>query len=173
MPISNPTATPYNFTAAYQPTPVFGTALPAANVFYVGTGYHSDPGIGWHDTSAERFRRAVSTASRYRSTRWSGDWRLLRPILLSNNGLASGATAQTTVPIIVYVGPRSGEDTPSGNGLGLMLPTNVPPVGGGYAGRRAWHSGLLPADRQCSVWGRPCRLQPDREPDGGSGHRPE
>src|SRR5262249_2577923 len=37
IPISNPTANTYNFTAAYQPTPVIGTALPAANVFYVGT----------------------------------------------------------------------------------------------------------------------------------------
>ena len=65
-------------------------------------------------------------------------------LLLSNNGTATGATAQTTVPIIVYVGPRSGEDTPSGNGLGLMLPTNVPPVGPGPQGAAPGTPGSYP-----------------------------
>ena len=36
--IANPTSASFTFTAGYQPTPIFGTALPAANVFFVGTG---------------------------------------------------------------------------------------------------------------------------------------
>jgi len=45
--------------------------------------------------------------------------------------LVTGATAQTSVPLIVYIGPATGQDLPSGNGLALTLPVNVPPVGTG------------------------------------------
>jgi len=54
--------------------------------------------------------------------------------LFSNNGQQSGATPQTTVPVLVYVGPHTGEDTPSGNGLALMFPPNSPFPTGGIGG---------------------------------------
>ena len=129
--VSNPTSVPYSFTAVYQATPVFGTALPAANVFFVGTGTtlipaSVGPPVAGTVPAGGIFSLPVQINPAGLTTGvYSGQ------ILLSPNGLASGATAQTTVPIIVYVGPHTGEDTPSGNGLGLMLPTNVAPVGTG------------------------------------------
>lgn len=143
--ISNPTTTPYNFVAGYQATPVFGTALPAANVFFVGTGTTLIPASVGPPVSGTVppggiFALPIQINPVGLPTGvYSGQ------ILLSNNGQASGATPQTTVPIIVYVGPKAGENTPSGNGLGLMLPTNVPPIGtGGSQGAAPGTPGSYP-----------------------------
>ena len=140
--ISNPlgTAGPFNFTALYQPTPIYGTALPAANVFYVGTGSTLTSAIGntvsGTINSGGTFTVPIQVNPAGLPTGvYSGQ------LLVSNNGLATGATPQTTVPLIIYVGPHAGEDTPSGNGLGLMLPVNLPPVG----------TGVLPGTAQASV----------------------
>jgi hypothetical protein len=145
VPISNPTSSPYNFTAGYQATPVYGTALPAANVFFVGTGTTLIPAnVGPPVTGTVPPNGIFSLPIQINPVGlatgvYSGQ------ILLSNNGQASGATAQTTVPIIVYVGPRAGEDTPSGNGLGLMLPINVLPIGtGGSQGAAPGTPGSYP-----------------------------
>ena len=145
VPISNPTSAPYSFTAGYQATPVYGTALPAANVFFVGTGTTLIPAnVGPPVTGTVPANGIFSLPVQINPVGlatgvYSGQ------ILLSNNGQATGATAQTTVPIIVYVGPRAGEDTPSGNGLGLMLPVNVPPIGtGGSQGAAPGTPGSYP-----------------------------
>ncbi len=53
-------------------------------------------------------------------------------VVLNTSG--PDAALQPTSPIIVYIGPNSGttgEDSPSGNGLGLMWPVNLPPNGTG------------------------------------------
>jgi len=128
--ISNPTAAPYTFTGGYQATPTFGSALPAANFSFVGTitGCPSSIGVTVTGTVAAggicSLPVQVNPAGLATGV-YSGQ------ILLSNTGQASGATAQTTVPIIVYVGPHAGEDTPQNGGLGLMLPVNVLPIGTG------------------------------------------
>ena len=130
--INNPinSSSTFNFTTFYVPTPVLGTALPAANVFYVGTGSTLTPAIGntvagsiavgGSDTIPIQVNPVGLTTGVY-----SGQ------LLVSNTGLVTGATAQTSVPLIVYIGPKSGDDAPTGAGLGLTLPVNVPPVGTG------------------------------------------
>jgi Beta-propeller repeat len=129
VPISNPTTSTYTFTAAYQATPVFGTALPAANVFFVGTASTLVPAtigntVGGTVPAGGLFELPIQINPAGLPTGvYTGQ------ILL--NAIGQAPTSQTTVPIIVYVGPHTGEDTPSGNGLGLMLPTNVIPVGTG------------------------------------------
>jgi len=126
--ISNPTSTPFNFTGTYQPTAVFGTALPAANFSFAGTATQCPSSVGATVSGTIApggicsLPIAINPAGLPTGV-YSGQ------IVLSDAVL--GATPQTTVPIIVYVGPHTGEDTPSGNGLGLMLPANVPPVGTG------------------------------------------
>ncbi len=142
--VANPTSTAYVFIGAYQPTPVFGTALPAANFSFVGTltGCPSAVGATVAGTVAPgglcSLPIQINPAGLPTGV-YSGQ------ILLTNNGLATGATPQTTVPLIVYVGPHTGEDTPSGNGLGLMLPANVPPVGtGGSQGAAPGSPGSYP-----------------------------
>ena len=142
--VSNPGTTPYSFTGGYQPTPVFGTALPASAFSFVGTltGCPSSVGASVAGTIAPgglcSLPVQVNPAGLPTGV-YSGQ------ILLSNNGTASGATAQTTVPIIVYVGPKAGEDLPSGGGLGLMLPVNLPPVGtGGSQGTAPGTPGSYP-----------------------------
>jgi len=105
--ISNPTAAPYTFTGGYQATPTFGSALPAANFSFVGTitGCPSSIGVTVTGTVAAggicSLPVQVNPAGLATGV-YSGQ------ILLSNTGQASGATAQTTVPIIVYVGPHAG-----------------------------------------------------------------
>ena len=155
MNIANPlgTAGPFNFTALYQPTPIYGTALPAANVFYVGTGSTLTSAIG--TTTAGVIPTGgtftvpiqVNPAGLASWAAYSGQ------LLVSNNGLATGATPQTTVPIIVYVGPQpAGEDLPSGNGLGLMLPVNMPPVSAGVTPGAAPSSPApIRSCNQCSI----------------------
>ena len=141
--VANPTGTAYSFVGIYQPTPVFGTALPASAFSFVGTqtGCPSSVGTTVAGTIAPgglcSLPVQVDPAGLATGV-YSGQ------ILISPNGLASGATSQTTVPIIVYVGPKTGEDAPSGNGLGLMLPVNVPPVGGGTQGAAPGTSGSYP-----------------------------
>ncbi|MBZ5618408.1 MAG: SBBP repeat-containing protein [Acidobacteriia bacterium] len=144
VPILNSSATPYNFTAAYQPTPVFGTALPAANVFFVGTASTLTPAT---------FGATVGGTVPPNNGLFS------LPILIDPAGLPTGVysgqillnspgnapTAQTTVPIYVYVGPHTGEDAPFGGGLGLMLPVNLPPIGtGGSQGAAPGTPGSYP-----------------------------
>jgi hypothetical protein len=131
--ISNPlgATSAFNFTTGYQPTPVVGTALPAANVFFVGTGSTLIPATVGNTISGSIAAGGTFTVPiqvnpvGLKTGVYSGQ------LLVSNNGQASGATPQTTVPLIVYVGPQAGEDLPSGNGLGLMLPVNLPPIGTG------------------------------------------
>jgi len=128
--ISNPTSTTYTFVAGYVPTPTFGTSLPAANVSFAGTSTTcpSSVGVTASGTIAPGGLCSLPvqvTPVGLTTGVYTG------MILISNNGQASGATPQTTVPLIVYVGPHAGEDTPSGNGLGLMLPVNLPPIGTG------------------------------------------
>ncbi len=129
--VSNPTNAPYTFTGGYVATPVFGTALPSANVSFAGTATTCPSSIGSTvgGTIAPGGICTIPiqvTPAGLKTGIYSGQ------VLISNNGQASGATPQTSVPLIVYVGPNTGttgEDAPSGNGLGLMLPINVPPVG--------------------------------------------
>jgi hypothetical protein len=138
--IANPigTAGPYNFTTSYSATPIFGTALPAGNVFFVGTGSTLTSAIGnsvaGTIASGGIFNLPIQVNPVGLPTGvYSGQ------LLVSGTGL--GITPQTTVPIIVYVGPKSGEDAPSGGGLGLMLPVNLPPSG----------TGVLPGTAQPQV----------------------
>jgi len=147
--IANPTATPYIFTAQYQPVPVFGTALPISAVSYVGTASTLTP--------------ASLTTTVAGTVPAGGVFSL--PLSINPAGLPTGVytgqvvfsqpTAQpgsptqpatlTTLPVIVYVGPAAGEDAPSGNGLGLMLPVNVPPTGtGGSQGAAPGTPGSYP-----------------------------
>ena len=145
--VSNPTGTAYSFTGIYQPTPVFGTALPASAFSFAGTVSTCPSAIGTTVSGTIAPGGLCSLPVQVNPAGlatgvYSGQ------ILLSNNGLPSGATAQTTVPIIVYVGPKAGEDLPSGNGLGLMLPVNVPPVGGGAQGAAPGTPGSYPL----TVW---------------------
>jgi hypothetical protein len=130
VPVSNPTTTAFNFIATYQANAVYGTPLPAANVFYVGTGSTltsaiggtvsgTVPAGGLFDIPVQINPVGLPTGV------YSGQ------LLISNTSAPTGPTAQTTAPIIVYVGPHAGEDTPSGNGLGLMLPVDLPPAATG------------------------------------------
>jgi len=130
--ISNPvnSTSTFNFTTFYQPIPVVGTALPAANVSYVGTGSTLTPAIGNTVAGSVAVGGTFTVPIQVNpvglpSGVYSGQ------LLVSNTGLVTGATAQTSVPLIVYIGPKTGEDLPSGNGLALLLPVNVPPVGTG------------------------------------------
>lgn len=131
--ISNPigTAGPFNFTAGYQPTPVYGTALPAANVFFVGTGTTLIPATVGNSVGGTIAAGGIFTVPIQVNPAGLPTGVYSGQLLVSNNGTAAGATPQTTVPIIVYIGPKAGDDLPTGNGLGLMLPVNLPPIGGG------------------------------------------
>ena len=131
--ISNPltTTATYNFTTGYQPAPIFGTALPATNVFFVGTGTTLIPATVGNTISGSIAPGGVFTVPIQVNPVGLPTGVYSGQLLVSGNGQASGATPQTTVPIIVYVGPHAGEDLPSGNGLGLMLPVNSPPIGTG------------------------------------------
>ena len=144
VPISNPTAAAYNFTAAYDPTPVVGTALPAANVFFVGTASTLTPAtfgntIAGTIPAGGLFELPIQINPAGLPTGvYSGQF-------VITNAATGNPTPQTTVPIYVYVGPKAGEDTPSGNGLGLMLPVNLPPVGtGGSQGAAPGTPGSYP-----------------------------
>jgi len=136
--ISNPTSAAFNFTAGYTATPVFGTALPAAYVSLSGTATIAPiPATLGATVTGTVPAGGVFSLPVNVNPNPGGGLPLLPTgvysgqILFSTNGQASGATPQTTVPLIVYVGPHAGEDLPSGNGLGLMLPVNVPPIGTG------------------------------------------
>jgi hypothetical protein len=131
--ISNPigTAGPYNFTAGYQPSPVYGTALPAANVFFVGTGTTLIPATVGNSVGGTIAPGGIFTVPIQVDPTGLPTGVYSGQLLVSNNGTLTGATPQTTVPIIVYVGPKPGDDLPTGSGLGLMLPVNLPPIGGG------------------------------------------
>ena len=134
--IANPigTAGPYNFTAGYAPWNFYGSPLPATNVFFVGTGTtlipaNLGPPVTGTIASGGQFVLPVQVNPTGLATGVYGGM-----IIISNNGLVTGATPQTTVPILVYVGPKAGEDAPTGNGLGLMFPPNSPFPTGGIGG---------------------------------------
>ncbi len=129
--IQNPsTTTAFAFSAIYRAAPVVGSALPAANVFFVGTSTILIPASIDPSSIIGTIPPAGSTTI---------------PMQVNPMGLPTGvysgqllispqtsiAGTQMTLPLIVYIGPHTGEDAPTGGGLGLMLPVNLPPVGSG------------------------------------------
>jgi hypothetical protein len=150
LPISNQLGNNanFNFTAGYSPTPVFGTALPAANVFFVGTGTTLIPATVGNSVSGVIAPGGIFTVPIQVNPVGLPTGVYSGQLLVSGNGQASGATPQTTVPLIVYVGPHAGEDLPTGNGLGLMLPVNVPPVGTGVLPGAGNHPSASPGAYQ-------------------------
>ncbi|MBZ5627228.1 MAG: hypothetical protein LAQ69_52425, partial [Acidobacteriia bacterium] len=116
--LSNPvgTAGPFQFTGVYLPNPNFGTALPAANISFPGSPTITGTiPVGGQLAIPVQINPANLTTGVY-----SG--------IIQISGAGQAATAlqgtlpfpQTTVPIIVYVGPATGTR------LGLMLPPNSP-----------------------------------------------
>ncbi len=142
--ISNPLGAtgPFNFTAGYIPDNFYGSPLPAQNVFFVGTstptlisangGFVTGSIVAGGQFSQPIQINPTIPSPGYPNGLVTGVYS--GEILVSNNGQASGATPQTTVPILVYVGPLAGIDTPSNNGLGLMFPPNSPFLVGGIGG---------------------------------------
>jgi hypothetical protein len=120
--ISNPTSSALPFTAGYQAIPIYGTALPASALSFAGTST-TCPSLSVSGLTASGSAPANALCSIPVQVNPAG----LPPgvysgqLLVSYNpsGVATGATPQTTVPIVVYVG----------TGLGLMLPVNLPPIG--------------------------------------------
>jgi len=108
-------------------TPTFGTALPPANFAFVGTLTQCPSSIGGTGLTVTGTVAAGGICSLPVQVNPAGltTGVYSGQILLSATGQASGATPQTSVPIIVYIGPTTG------NGLGLMLPVNVAPTGTG------------------------------------------
>ena len=141
--LSNPlgAAGPYNFTAGYIADNFYGSPLPANNVFFIGTGTTLISANGGFTTGSIASGGQFSIPIVIDPTKASPGYPnglvtgvYAGELLASNNGQASGATPQTTVPILVYVGPLGTVDAPSNNGLGLMFPPNSPFLVGGIGG---------------------------------------
>jgi len=132
--LANSTATSYSFTAGYVPNNFYCSPLPASNVFFVGTGQTLIPSnIGPPPqgtiTPGGQFTLPLQINPAGLATGcYSG------MVLFSNNGTISGTTPQTTVPVLVLVGPAASEDLPTNNGLALMYPPNSPFPTGGIGG---------------------------------------
>ena len=100
----------FNYTVGYVPVNFIGSPLPSQNVTIIGGGSGTVPAGGTGQVIIQVSPTGLAGGV------YAGE------LLASNNGTASGASPQTTVPFIVYVG----------TGLGLMSPAN--PTGANISG---------------------------------------
>jgi hypothetical protein len=124
-PLGLGSAGPFNYTVGYVPNNTVGTALPPQYVSIVSGLTGSIPN-GGSASIVVQVNPCPTANTCLPIGIYSG------MLLASNNGQASGAIPQTTVPLVVYVGGSPvGTLGSTGPALGLMLPVNSPTIGTG------------------------------------------